>query len=232
MNLPAAAVEFDPVTGLSTKPVSILGGFRSRHVDAAIDAITVQNPTIGAHLPPIMLAKVWSPADVCTSIMLHDPDRFARPTPEQQSALGLSDDQVNQIIWNLQLQNNFSVSSFMGNPNNTPPSAGYRGEAGRSGFPKYVPETIQIYNPYGDGLIPHEVSFEEHALKMHFWSPSLTELRPTGPLGHMEAVRTTFFPDHTLLDPWWDARTGVNLARYYLSFAIAHGVNVSPDPVN
>lgn len=222
---PVIVPVYDPVSGLAFNTLTAAGGIRSRHVDEAIAEITAANAALGSSLSPFMVANLWAPPDQATGILQYDPNRFAEPTPDQQQALRLTDEQVAQILGNQVQQDYFDANVYMAGDKTGHPSDGYRGEAGSPhAFQPFKTITQDIF-----GVIVTKTPLDQ-AIANKLPNASLLDATEPDSFGRVFYIRKAFLPDHVILDPWWDGRTGIALARWYRGLARAGGLDVSAEP--
>lgn len=216
----AAVAEVSPIynttTGWAFNTLAPTNSVRSMRMDKLIADANAINPQIAAHIPFKVMGRFWLPPDPQKGFGTPDPARFAGPTPEQQSAMNASNDQIHAIILNLEKQQNTNFGFFMENVTDTP-NVGYRGEAGVQGFSVYVPtETVQ-WTAQGKQTItrsPTEQALVEHPV----------------PLAHIYAngaLTDELDPSTGLYDPWFDLQTDLNVAHFWASWLARFGVNVT-----
>jgi hypothetical protein len=227
--VPAIAPEFDTVTGWDKHP-SKVGGLRNRFVAEAIaDIAAAGSPEIAAHIPPITVGRFLIAPDSGTSLLEPDLERYQVPDAAQAAALGLTAQDLVQIRDNLRLLNDWQVSVFKESGKyESKPQDTYRGEAGRSGFPKYVPIMQPKFGPDGSPVMA-TISPMEAALQWQFYHACVAE-EQTNWAGQTYLAHGPIQGDHFVADSWFDLRDGRNLARYYRSWAISFGVDIDPEP--
>lgn len=197
---------YDTNAGWDFGTASPLGGVRSKRLDAAIAEIRAVNPAVAAMIPPYVLGCFWQQPDPHFDFQYH-PDRFAKPEGDYP----LTDDQLNQILWNQEHRVNFYMGASMwDNKPQTFVSDIYRGRPSDAPLPTAdVPpeKTVFFPHPMPYALVP-------------------------GKFGRMtpQGLPQAMALDHQQCDIWWDLTTDVDVARAARAFARSYGVNVNPEP--
>jgi hypothetical protein len=232
--LPSSIVpNYDPVTGWASNTTTALGGMRGKHTDQAIaDILAANEDAMAAYVPKYIMGRFWMPPDPYTGFAQYDPARYEPPTAAQQAALGLTDNEVQQLLSNLIAQNNFEFSSTILS-GLTPQSLQikYRGQKGLAGFPKYQPVTASGGVWVAGEPTPPVMTVQQAAIAgNYFWYPQPFALG-TGQLGRPQWNPSgPVVQDHWLCDVWWNLQTDMDAARYIRAWAIAFGVDIPLEP--
>lgn len=210
---PAPALPLYNTKGWATNVASVIGGVRSKLVDATILEATNKGFSEAAGMIPVYhVGHIWSPPSTIFGWAVTDPVRFAGGTYE-----GLSQYQIDQIIANL-IANDNVMFSLLGVSAGFDGTQIYRGEKGSTkGFaPINVSTGIVDFSPANPpGYVPNQ-------------------LQTAFPRGYIVASEYTAdrklireYPNHYIYDQWWDTQTDENVNRFWRSWLISVGVPIS-----
>lgn len=211
---PAPVLPVYNTKGWATNVASVIGGVRSKLVDATIQEATSKGYAEAANLVPIYhVGHIWSPPSTIVGWAVADPVRFASGSYE-----GLSQYQIDQIIQNI-IANDNVMFSLVGVSAGWDGSKNYRGEKGWSNG--FVPVSVTTGEP--DFSPANPPGYVPNVLQTAY------------PRGYIAAAEYTAdkkiireYPnDHYIYDQWWDTRNDENVNRFWRSWLISVGVPIT-----